>query len=45
MRSNLIQVIFLSLSHLQISECLSAQAQVKLQLLGEELTAFDINVR
>ncbi|XP_044037424.1 serine-rich adhesin for platelets-like isoform X2 [Siniperca chuatsi] len=29
----------------QISECLSAQAQVKLQLLNAELTAFDLNVR
>lgn len=37
---------FLSLfSYLQISDCLSAQAQVKLQLLSAELTIFDLNVR
>uniref|UniRef100_A0A671WK44 Uncharacterized LOC115576412 n=1 Tax=Sparus aurata TaxID=8175 RepID=A0A671WK44_SPAAU len=29
----------------QISDCLSAQAQVKLQLLSAELTIFDLNVR
>ncbi|XP_070779131.1 keratin, type I cytoskeletal 19-like [Enoplosus armatus] len=29
----------------QIGGCLSAQAQVKLQLLGAELTAFDLSVR
>lgn len=29
----------------QISECLSAQAQVKLQLLSAELTAFDLSAR
>ncbi|XP_035510157.1 keratin, type I cytoskeletal 50 kDa-like [Morone saxatilis] len=34
-----------SLLQEQISDCLSAQAQIKLQLLSAELTVFDLNVR